>query len=258
MVLIITRIKQLLLEEDELKIRYSLVDSSAHKISGYTQFNEVAKRYINNGQGKNEENMHKVSTVRDLEYFLKSVPQEYFRGEILDVGCGDGSYSLLTKSKLSRFFGMKYTGCEISEDIITASKKIFPNLNIFKSKVEDIDAESGKYEVVLCSGTIQYTMKNWKISLKELVRVANGLLIISRLPLTRYGNNFDVKQEVLSKRSYECQYFRVINQLEFEEATKVVGLKIISKEATTEIYNIEGVNEPILTYQYCFCMSKNP
>jgi len=67
---------------------------------------------------------------------------------ILDVGCGNGS--LLSKLK-----GNKKVGIDFSEEMISESKELFPELEFYLQDAENINLNH-KFDVVILSGVIGY------------------------------------------------------------------------------------------------------
>tara|TARA_B110000503_G_scaffold140872_1_gene232898 strand:+ start:1008 stop:1601 length:594 start_codon:yes stop_codon:yes gene_type:complete len=83
--------------------------------------------------------------------------------KILDVGCGlCDFYSYLLKKNIN----LEYTGIDITDDMIMLSKKKFPNINVLKSDIVQIE---NQYDCIFASGIFTYQSQGF---LEEFVKTA--------------------------------------------------------------------------------------
>lgn len=238
---------------NNLIISYKKVKQIGTSRTGYTDIEEVSKRHIKyiNINKSNKGNI--TSAVMDFQYFINNECKEYIYKtkmpvRILDVGCGNGEYSYFFDKLVG--FKSKYQGCEISDSMVSVCKKTSPKKIFFKSFADNIDSEDEKFDLVFCSGTLQYTIDRWKESLLEMKRVSNKYIAVLRLPVIKFGDTCFVEQNIKSEGYLEKNFFILINRQELENLIKRIGLKIVVRDYSSEEYIIEGISEKVILVQY--------
>lgn len=245
-----------------LLITYSKIVDVPHLETGYIDVDIVAKRYKESAKKNNYLHLLNQQAVKDNFYFLEKECREYFNKikpgtKLLDVGCGSGTYSKVFKRPNNPFENISYYGTEIDNKIIEICKQYNPNGMYFVSVADKIIANDKSYDIVFCSGTLHYTLKKWKKSIKEMMRVSNKYLVISRFPVTKYNDTFYVHQVVRGISGTENHYFVVINRSILEKYFVNLGLKILKRDYSSEVYNVKNVDEKIVLVQYLLQKTNN-
>jgi len=237
----------------ELIISYRKLVHPPSLMSGYLDFDEVAKRYYQSAKKLKLSSLITQLPVKDLHYLLSQHKSSLIlnrRGTVLDVGCGTGSYSLFFKSTRSPFHSYSYLGCEIDERLTSICRQLYPEYKFFTAKAESLPLANTSCSIVFCSGMLHYTLKNWKNALHEMTRVAKDHLIITRLPITKYHQSFYVEQTVHSSYGLEKHYFRIFNRNEIENQLTKLGWRVIACDYSSEDYLINGISEKIILNNY--------
>lgn len=97
-----------------------------------------------------------LTIFRDVK---KVVP--LFRGNVLDVGCGDSPYRFLLNKEHTSYSGI---------DIVDASKFDYSNSDITPFNGEDIPFEDNKFDGLICTEVMEHVEKYQKLT-NELYRV---------------------------------------------------------------------------------------
>lgn len=193
------------------------------------------------------------AVVDNIKFLLKN--RRYLftkRGqtELLDVGCGDGKYFSLLKDKSIFPYNISYTGSEVDKVLVNSNKVKHKDGRFILSKVEKISAKDRVFDLVFCSGTLHYSLDNWKQGIRELGRVSKKNVVVTRMPLSKSNQEFYVRQIVVSVYGISTYYFVVPSKKEFEKIAKDAGFKILSSNTSSENYRILGAKGTIRLYQY--------
>lgn len=94
---------------------------------------------------------------------------------VLDVGCGEG----FTLKKLQeRKIGKDNVGIDNSIDAIKIGKKIYPELDLQKGSIYDIQFKDGDFDLVLCTEVLEH-LDNPDKAIEEMKRVSSKYLLFS-------------------------------------------------------------------------------
>lgn len=233
-------------------ISYEKMRSKPEVSVGYVDITAVVDRYKKSADGATIKSLAKQTPVVESNYFLKRyfLSNKLKGGKILDVGCGNGLYSIVFSDINHPFKNLSYHGSEIDDKIVNLCQEINPNGIFIKSNADKIDSKDKNFEVVHCSSTLHYTLDNWKKAIGEMSRISNNYVVITRHPVTKYHKNFYVHQTVKTVSNVENHYFIVINRDELEAEFLKKGLKIVSRDYSQEEYRVKGVDEKIILVQY--------
>ena len=97
-----------------------------------------------------------LTIYRDIK---KIIPA--FKGNVLDVGCGQSPYKFLLNSAETKYFGI---------DIVDAEKFDYNNSDITPFNGEDIPFENGKFDAVICTEVLEH-VQNYQRLINEMYRV---------------------------------------------------------------------------------------
>lgn len=238
-----------------LIINYYKVDKIPKIEAGYIDVETVAKRYERSAKDLNLVKLLAETSVHDNFYFLEHECSKYWlnlpkNSKMLDVGCGNGFYSKAFKREDSPLKNLHYTGTEIAPEIVEVCKKYNPDCDFILSLADKINSKDDSFELVYCSSTIHYTLDKWKESIKEMARVSNKFIAITRFPISKYHKTFYVHQTVRGISGTENHFFIVINREEMENYFQCLGLKILKRDYSSEEYGVSGVDEKIMLVQY--------
>ena len=108
-----------------------------------------------------------LTIYRDIK---KTIPA--FKGNVLDVGCGQSPYKFLLDGTQTKYFGI---------DIVDADKFDYDNSDITPFNGEDIPFEEGKFDGVICTEVLEH-VQNYQKLINEMHRVmktgATGIITI--------------------------------------------------------------------------------
>jgi len=107
-----------------------------------------------------------LTIFRDLK---KTVPK--FRGDVLDVGCGQSPYRFLLNPEKTNYFGI---------DIVDAEKFDYANKKITPFNGKDIPFPDEKFDSVICTEVLEHVFE-FEALIGEMRRVlkTNGIGIIT-------------------------------------------------------------------------------
>lgn len=139
------------------------------------------------------------------------------RLSVLDFGGGLGGYYLLGRKVLPEV-DLSYTVIELPH-VCIAGRKLLPEVNFVDTEIW----HNMTYDFVFSSSAIHYT-KDWRSTMKLLIRCAERYLFITRMPFVQKNKSFVMLQ---NSKVYGTQYQGwVINKDEFLSFCDENGLKL--------------------------------
>lgn len=132
----------------------------------YAQVHEVIKR---NKWGKDSDNVRFLRNVIGIKSFC-------LEKSILDVCCGTGEDLFELSKQLGN--GYKYTGIDISEDMLLQAVSKYPEMDFKKCSAYELESLGKKFSFVYCLASI-YLFDDHEKALNSMSKVVNknGLLI---------------------------------------------------------------------------------
>ncbi|MDB5283778.1 MAG: Methyltransferase type 11 [Bacteroidota bacterium] len=97
-----------------------------------------------------------LTIYRDIK---RTIPA--FKGNVLDVGCGQSPYKFLLDASQTKYSGI---------DIVDAGKFDYDNSDITPFNGEDIPFEDGKFDGVICTEVLEH-VQNYQKLINEMYRV---------------------------------------------------------------------------------------
>ena len=97
-----------------------------------------------------------LTIYRDI---VKTIP--VFKGNVLDVGCGQSPYKFLLNAADTKYFGV---------DIVDAEKFDYDNSDITPFDGENIPFEDGKFDGLICTEVLEH-VQNYQKLIDEMHRV---------------------------------------------------------------------------------------
>lgn len=103
--------------------------------------------------------------IKWYEKILKKLGVVINNKKLLDVGCGDGTFSGYSQSK-----GLETFGIDFSEVAIEKAKKKFSTVDYSVGDAENLKFESNFFDYVTCHGSLEH-VPNMDKAVEEMVRV---------------------------------------------------------------------------------------
>ncbi len=97
-----------------------------------------------------------LTIYRDVKRALPT-----YKGNILDIGCGQSPYNFLLNKSQTQYFGI---------DIVDAEKFDYRNSNITPFNGEDIPFENDKFDAIICTEVMEHVANYQKLT-DEMYRV---------------------------------------------------------------------------------------
>jgi len=120
---------------------------------------------------------NKNSTYYNTLWIKNLLDIKFKFNSVLDYGCGTGSLYPFLKQK---FNGAKYTGIDISPDMLKVAKESYPDGKFIEADGENLPFKNKTFDLVIVRGALHH-LPNPEKGLKEISRVLKpkGFLIAS-------------------------------------------------------------------------------
>ena len=203
-----------------------------------------------------EQELHNP-VVADNLFFIDNVVSSLLPHDasVLDVGCGLGRYARFLSRPQASTNQWRYTGVERSSAIVALSRQFCPQCEFRSSDgCVQLPFDDGQYDLVMASSMLQYTCEEWLDSLREMRRVARKLILIARLPMLRRAASAYCHQSVWDGQRFEDHYLRLFNRDEFELAFIQLGCRMIARDYSAEIFQVQGLAEPAICHLYLWAV----
>lgn len=123
--------------------------------------------------------------------FPMEILEKYIKGEVLDLGCGDGTHA----SMVRKFFDGNIYAIDPSEEIIEQAKRNYDNIFFKVASAYDLPYEDNFFDVVYAIDVIEH-LKEPKKMLSEVRRVLkkDGIVIFQtpNYPIKRFYDFYNV------------------------------------------------------------------
>lgn len=154
----------------KLLIKFLYRDDKTHQNlkSNITTLSE--REYI-----KYYENMPQIHDHSDLsEICIREILKQIKKGDILDVGCGNG---FLLKKIRKKFKNINLYGSEITVTKELKKNSSKNNFKLFKKKIENLNNINKKFDTVICSHVLEHVL-DINLAYKNLKKLCKKKLII--------------------------------------------------------------------------------
>ena len=147
---------------------------------------------------------------------------------IIDVGCGCGSYALLTKNELKN---VEYVGYDYSCEAIKVAKECFGEIGKFEQKsyqeMTKEDIEDG--DLIVINGLIDILPDGNKC-LEHILCLDPKIVSIQRIPITYEKNYYEIYDTPYGINTYKFYY----NKRELVETIKSNGYTVFKWDSFNE------------------------
>lgn len=97
---------------------------------------------------------------------------------LLDAGCGSAYYSEVVDHFAPNL--VEYTGCDYNPGMVALAKERYPDLPVYECDVRKLTVfDDATFDIVLSGATIIH-IREWRMALKELARIARKWLVLHR------------------------------------------------------------------------------
>jgi putative methyltransferase (TIGR04325 family) len=177
------------------------------------------------------------NTIMVFAYVLGRAAQGATKLSILDWGSGLGQYSVLAHALFPEL-SIEYH-CRELPILARHGRHVLPNVRFHD---DDAGALSRSYDVVIASGSLQYS-RDWAETLTSLVAATRRYLYVTRLPLLRRAKSFTVMQRP-APGGYETSYRGwFLNRLEFLDKADLLGVDLVREFLIFERSSVKNAPE---------------
>jgi len=179
---------------------------------------------------------------RAIELALLRQRMHYFQGEILDLGCGDGSFIRL-------LLGDQPTqGVDINKETLAKAAKLNPQSRVQKADVRELPFEEGRFDVVFSNCVLEH-IPHLEKCIDEVGRVLKpGGVFIFTVPSDAMKHMDDINQRLEMINFFSTAEWRDClgkRGMMIEEATGYLGSKAFKAWGSTfkryETWRLGGV-----------------
>jgi len=156
------------------------------------------------------------NTVVSFAYALTLASRNKASLSMLDWGGGIGHYYLISRAILPDL-EINYT-CKDVPILCEHGRELFPEVTF----CSDDSFLNHRYDFVLASGSLQYAT-NWVETLKQICKVTNAYLFVTRLPIIQHRASF-----IVAQRAYDSGFLHwILNRQEFLKCAADAGMQLI-------------------------------
>jgi len=170
-------------------------------------------------------------------YVLALTAREKQRVSILDWGGGSGHYLPLSRAVLPDV-EIDYS-CKDVPALVSLGRELFPEARFLE---DDDEALSRPYDLVLASGSLQYS-ESWPDTLARLGEAAGSYLYVTRLPVALEEPSFVVLQRAYAY-GYDTEYLGwVVNREELLREAAAARLELVREFLLQAWFTARGAPE---------------
>jgi ubiquinone/menaquinone biosynthesis C-methylase UbiE len=126
--------------------------------------------------GWHEQDHYQRSQELIVEYLDRVAPGDR-RLSLLDAPCGNGRlYRGLKRAGLLK--RVEYTGVDITQGLVDASRQLMPGVRIAQGSVEDLPFDEDSFDVVVSQHIIRH-LETYEQAVHEFLRVARDSVIVA-------------------------------------------------------------------------------
>jgi SAM-dependent methyltransferase len=256
------RLRRIWAPRSELEIRYEVLDTvppalfaSPHHNAHGTHLNESGdtrpiEQYLRSFDLEQE--LTKPDVADNLAFLDQVIsPLLPAQATVLDVGCGLGRYARFLRRPGAPTQGWRYAGVDRSEAILRHARQFCPGVEFASTEGSvTLPYPDGSHDLVMASSMLQYTGEVWRAALREMRRVAQRYIFISRLPVLRRAPSAYCRQTVTQGGQRQQHYFTLLNRAEFEAGAAELGCEVVAKDYGAEWIGVEGLGDPVMLHLY--------
>lgn len=126
------------------------------------------------------------NVISELEAIIKDKGKSY---SILDIGCGTGQL-LNELTQVFSDYKIKFSGLDFSEGMIIEAKKKNPAITFHRMNVEDLEAVTEKYDIVICTHSFPYYEDQEKaIMIMTNILNKDGVMLLAQASANNFYDN---------------------------------------------------------------------
>ncbi|MFA6119090.1 MAG: class I SAM-dependent methyltransferase [Parachlamydiales bacterium] len=168
----------------------SLSEKTCSNNNSQKVFTNIYKKGIW-GKNENGRNYSGIgSTIRNTSFYIIFM-EHFIRSNnirsVLDVGCGDWSFS-----KYMDWKGISYLGVDVVKSIVIRNKKEFSQNNIKFSHIDAVNSDLPPADLMICKDVLQHlSYQDIKLFLKQITKF-KYCLITNDIDPKSQSNNSDI------------------------------------------------------------------
>lgn len=177
------------------------------------------------------------NNIMSFAYALALAAHGKDRVSLLDWGGGVGHYGVFSQALLP---GIRVDYfCKEVPALCAAGREVFPEATFFEN---DEACFARKYDLVLCSGAIQYA-EQWRETVRLLASATGGYFYLARVPIVHHVPAFVVVQRPYAA-GYETEYVGwFFNREELLECARAAGLVLVRELLMSDRHEIKDAPE---------------
>ena len=206
----------------------------------------VPPSYINTLPKMTYKSLVSSGAGRDVNRFLKNanIPPSQIK-DILDIGSGLGDYYTLFKHY---FPTAKYTGIEITDQLLSLSRHRYPSANFVKGSLLVPNTINKPNQLIFISGVLHYMVSDLDMAMQHLKNNAQKYLLITRMPIIKHhrSNQIFIRQKIYTQSQTDINHIIVKKPNYFIDKLKP-KFSLITSDCLSEVYKLQNDNcEPLI------------
>lgn len=186
----------------------------------------------------------------EFEVFVRSINTATSLNEniltVLEIGCSSGYYGEVLRRYFPR---ITYTGVDYSQAFVDFGREKFPGFDLRRGDTTALEMGDREFDVVV-SGSVLLHVLDWHQAVRESCRVARGVLILHRTPVST------APTILFTKTAYGQKMIEwTFNERELVEGVQDEGFTLQSQWPVYEGGTLG--NDPTLPNQFTYVFTRN-
>lgn len=164
------------------------------------------------------------------------------QARVLDFGCGSGAYVDYLQA-FPPTAGWSYTGVDVNPALVDECRARHPGVRFEVARPgEQLPFGDEAFDVALASGVLQCA-EDPDAVLRELHRVVSSWLVVTRVPVRKFGPSRLLTQEVWHRWGRERHPIHVFNREELEQRFRGAGFECAERDWGSGWFRLPGEDE---------------